>query len=255
MKTIKMLSVICFLLITTISVRAQGNAVAKPTIIFVHGIWADGSSWITEINALQAKGYHVVSVQNPVTSLADDVAATKRAIELAPGKVILVGHSWGGFVITQAGNDPKVAGLVYVAAFAPATGENVKTLSANGPGTDLMKYFVISKDGYIFLTMAGIKTVFAADLTPKQQSAVFAVQTPANHTVFDEKLTGAPAWQTKPSWYIVSKNDKAINPALERFMSKRIKAKTIEIASSHVAMVAHPKEVLAVIEEAATAKK
>lgn len=236
--------------ISTFNVRAQATG-AKPTIIFVHGIWADGSSWAAEINDLQAKGYPVISVQNPITSLADDVAATKRAIARAKGNVILVGHSWGGFVITQAGNDPKVVGLVYVAAFAPDLGETVPTLSSHGPAGKLATYFE-PQDGFIFLSKAGVKTVFAQDLPAAQQDLIYATQTPAYQSVFGDK-SGEPAWKTKPSWYIVSKSDGAISPDLERFMAKRIKAKTTEVEASHVVMMSHPKEVLAIIEEAANA--
>jgi len=250
MKTIKLLFVLFIMLLGISGARAQGD---KPTIIFVHGIWADGSCWASQIEALQAKGYPVISVQNPITSLADDVAATKRAIARAKGKVILVGHSWGGFVITQAGNDPKVIGLVYVAAFAPDLGESVPTLSANGPANDLAKYFE-PQDGFIFLSRAGVGTVFAQDLNAKQQDLVYATQIPASQTVFGDK-SGEPAWKTKPSWYIVSKSDNAISPVLERFMSKRMKATTTEIESSHVVMLSHPKEVLAIIEAAAESAK
>ena len=249
MKNAKMLSVLLVVLISTLNLCAQSTA--KPTIIFVHGIWADGSSWETQIKALQAKGYPVISVQNPITSLADDVAATKRAIARAKGNVILVGHSWGGFVITQAGNDPKVVGLVYVAAFAPDLGESVPTLSANGPTNTLGNYFE-PQDGFIFLSRAGVGTVFAQDLSAKQQDMIYATQIPASQTVFGDK-SGEPAWKTKASWFIVSKSDKAISPDLERFMAKRIKAKTTEIESSHVVMISHPEAVLAIIEEAATA--
>jgi len=249
MKTIKMLSVLLVILIGTLNLRAQSST--KPTIIFVHGIWADGSSWAAQIEALQAKGYPVISVQNPITSLADDVAATKRAIARAKGNVILVGHSWGGFVITQAGNDPKVVGLVYVAAFAPDLGESVPTLSANGPANSLGKYFE-PQDGFIFLSRAGVGAVFAQDLSAKQQDVIYATQTPASQTVFGDK-SGEPAWKTKASWYIVSKSDNAISPDLERFMAKRIKAKTTEIDASHVVMISHPAAVLAIIEEAANA--
>jgi pimeloyl-ACP methyl ester carboxylesterase len=250
MKSIKTLIILLVILTGTLNVRAQGD---KPTIIFVHGIWADGTSWAAQIEALQNEGYPVISVQNPITSLADDVAATKRAIARAKGKVILVGHSWGGFVITQAGNDPKVVGLVYVAAFAPDAGESVPTLSANGPANDLAKYFE-PQDGFIYLSRAGVGTVFAQDLSSKQQDMIYATQIPASQTVFGDK-SGEPAWKTKPSWYIVSKSDNAISPVLERFMSKRIKATTTEIESSHVVMVSHPKEVLAVIEAAINAAK
>lgn len=248
MKTFKTLSILMFLIIGTSAVNAQTTG-AKPTIIFVHGIWADGSCWTSEITDLQAKGYNVISVQNPVTSLADDVAATKRAIAMAKGNVILVGHSWGGFVITQAGNDPKVVGLVYIAAFAPDSGETLLSLLAKAPANTLTTYFV-PQDGFIYLSEAGIKTVFAQDLTPKQQALLYATQIPASQSTFADK-SGEPAWKAKACWYIVAKNDAAINPDLERLMSKRMNAKTSEVESSHVVMLSHPKDVIMLIEEAA----
>jgi pimeloyl-ACP methyl ester carboxylesterase len=238
-------------LLVATGTQAQTANCEKPTIIFVHGIWADGSCWANQIAALQAKGYPVISVQNPINSLSEDVAATQRAIDLVQGKIILVGHSWAGLVITQAGNDPKVVGLVYLAAFAPDSGESLSSVSENAPHTELTKYLV-SSGGYVFLSEEGVKTVFAADLNPKQQALVYATQTPASHTVFGDK-SGKPAWKQKPSWYIVAQNDKAVHPNLERFMSKRMNAKTIELASSHVMMLSHPTEVLNVIEEAANA--
>lgn len=253
MKSFKIFAASLLVLASTAITSAQTATSTKPTIVFVHGIWADGSSWSEEITTLQSKGYNVLSVENPVTSLADDVAATKKLIDLAPGNVILVGHSWGGFVITQAGNDPKVVGLVYAAAFAPDADETVPSLSANAPQTELGKYFVPS-GGSLFLSKDGIKTVFAADVSAKQQGLIYATQVPAPQTLFGEK-SGAPAWKQKPSWYIVAKSDKAINPELERFMAKRINAKTTEIESSHVVLVSHAKEVVAIIEEAANAKK
>jgi len=245
-------SVLLLTLMVSFSARAQTSVKEKPTIIFVHGIWADGSCFTSQIEALQAKGYHVFAVQNAVTSLADDVAATQRAIDQVKGKVILVGHSWGGMVITQAGNDPKVVGLVYLAAYAPDLGESLAVVSANAPQTELKKYLAPTGD-FVYISEEGVKKVFAGDLTPKQQASVYATQTPAFHTVFDDK-SGAPAWKTKPTWYVVAKNDKTIHPDLERFMAKRIKAKTIELESSHVEMLARPAEVLKVIEEAANFK-
>lgn len=252
MQTVKGYPVILLILLATVSVSAQKENTDKPTIIFVHGVWADGSCWNEEIAALQAKGYSVVSVQNPLTSLADDVATTQRAIDMAKGKVILVAHSWGGYVITQAGNDPKVEGLVYVAAYAPDLGETIPALSANGPQTELGKYFVPAGD-FLYLSESGIDTVFAADLSAKQQRLVYATQIPASKSLFADK-SEAPAWKQKPTWYIVAKQDRAIHPDLERFMSKRMKATTIELESSHVVMNSHPKEVLKVIEEAAQFK-
>jgi pimeloyl-ACP methyl ester carboxylesterase len=235
-----------------IEASGQSGSDEKPTIIFVHGIWADGSCFINQIEELQAKGYHVISVQNGVTGLADDVAETQKAIGLVKGKVILVGHSWGGMVITQAGNDPKVVGLVYLAAYGPDKGESVASLSANAPQTELVKYLVPS-GGSVFMTEEGVKKVFAEELSPKKQALIYATQVPAAHTVFDDK-GGEPAWKTRPSWFVVPKNDKTIHPDLERFMAKRMNAKTTEIPSGHVVMLSHPEEVLKVIEEAASYK-
>jgi len=230
--------------------NAQRAASEKPTIVFVHGIWADGSCWTAQITALQAEGYNVLSVQNPLTSLADDVAAVKTVIANVKGKVILVGHSWGGFVITQAGNDPKVVGLVYVAAFAPDQGETLPSLSKKIEAqTELGKYFAPSGD-YFFLSQEGIKTAFAADVSSKTQGLLYATQIPANKALFGGESI-EPAWKQKPSWYIVAKSDKAIHPDLERFMAKRMNAKTTEIEASHVVMMSHPKEILQIIEEAA----
>lgn len=252
MNRIKLKTIIVLTLLIATITMAQTSNTTKPTIIFVHGIWADGSCWVNQIKALQAKGYNVMSVQNAVTSLADDVAATKRAIGLAKGKVILVGHSWGGMVITQAGNDPKVEGLVYLAAYGPEEGESVADVSKNAAETELSKYLV-PLDGSVFLSEEGVKKVFATDLHAEQQSLIYATQVPAAHTVFDDK-SGAPAWKNKPCWCVVAKNDKTINPDLERFMAKRMKAKTIELSSSHVMMLSHATEVLQVIEQAAIHK-
>lgn len=248
MKTVQTLLLLSSMFASEVS--GQTGQSEKPTIIFVHGIWADGSCFTSQIETLQAKGYTVMAVQNGVTGLADDVAATQRAIDLAKGKVILVGHSWGGMVITQAGNDPKVVGLVYLAAYGPDAGESVLTVSANAPQTELSKYLVPS-GGHVFLSEEGVRKVFADELNPKQQALAYATQVPAAHTVFDDK-GGAPAWKGKPSWYIVAKNDKTIHPDLERFMAKRMNARTIELVSGHVMMLSHPAEVLKVIEEAAT---
>ncbi|MFA6083587.1 alpha/beta hydrolase [Mucilaginibacter sp.] len=253
MKSIKILTVLIAALFSVATVSAQSTANTKPTIIFVHGIWADGSSWAAEFSELQAKGYNVILVQNPLTSLAEDVASTQRAIDQAPGKVILVGHSWGGFVITQAGNDPKVTGLVYVAGFAPDAGETIPTLSANGSATELSKYFVAT-GGYLYLSEEGIKKVFAPDLGEREQDFIFASQVPASQAILADKLTD-PAWKTKASWFIISKNDKTISPDLERFMAKRMNAKTTEIESGHLSLISHSKEVVAVIEAAANSKQ
>ena len=220
----------------------------KPTIVFVHGLWADGSSWSKVMTILQAQGYNTIAVQNPTTSLEDDVAATKRALDRIEGPVVLVGHSWGGFVITQAGNDPKVKSLVYVAALVPDEGETIPVLSANATGNNLGSFFD-SKDGFIKLSKEGIYKAFAQDLTIKEKAIVYATQTPASEAVFGAK-SGTPAWKTKPSFFVVAKKDGAINPALERFMAKRIKAKTIELDASHVPMISKPQEVANLIDAA-----
>jgi pimeloyl-ACP methyl ester carboxylesterase len=252
MKTLKSISLLILALLVNAGVKAQTPATEKPTIVFVHGIWADGSSFNEQTAALQAKGYHVVAIQNPITSLAEDVATTQRALNLIRGKVILVGHSWGGFVISQVGNDPKVVGMIYLAAYAPELDETVLTVSANAGPTELTKYFAES-GGYVYITEEGVKKVFANDLTPKQQALIYATQTPAFHTVFNDK-SGAPAWKVRPTWYVVAKDDKTINPDLQRFMAKRMKAKTIELQSSHVVMNSRPQDVLKLIEEAANYK-
>ncbi|MEN2398681.1 alpha/beta hydrolase [Flavobacterium sp. MC2016-06] len=252
MKTIQLYTILLLIILVGAGAQAQKNNIEKPTIVFVHGVWADGTSFSNQITALQGKGYKVVSVQNPVTSLAEDVAATKRAIELITGKVILVGHSWGGFVISQFSNEPKVAGLVYLAGFAPEEGETIVSLNKNASETELSKYLVPS-NGYVFLSEQGVKTVFAGDLNTKQQELIYATQIPASHTIFADK-SEEPAWKNKPSWYVVAKNDKTINPDLERFMAVRMKAKTVELESSHVVMNSKPNEVLKVIEEAVNFK-
>lgn len=225
----------------------------KPTIVLVHGLWADGSSWGKIINPLVDKGYNVIAVQNPTTSLAEDVAATKTAIDRAGGDVILVGHSWGGFVITEAGADPRVKALVYIAAFAPDKGEGVPALSEKFAATELQK-FLQQTNGTLTLSRDGVAKAFAGDLTAKEQDVVFAVQTPASPAVFAGVGENA-AWKTKPSWYVVAEEDKTINPELEKFMASRAKAKTMVLKASHVAMLSKPNEVLAVILEAAQSVK
>ena len=256
MKIIK--TVLLFIALTTVSLYSQAqkniNKInnQKPTIIFVHGLWADGSCWNNVIATLQAEGYKVVSAQNPTTSLVDDVAAVKKALDRTEGPVILVGHSWGGFVITEAGIDKRVVGLVYVAGFAPDANETAVDLLGKAAPNDLSKYFQVN-NGFITLTQTGIKKAFAADLTEKQQLQLYATQTPAAQSVFGAK-NSVPAWKEKPSWYIVAKNDQAINPDLERLMAKRINAVTVETLSSHVVMLAQPNVVVKIIKEAAAKK-
>ena len=220
----------------------------KPTIVFVHGLWADGTCWNKVIPSLLEQGFNVISVQNPTTSLEDDVAATKRAIKLAGGDVILVSHSWGGFVITNAGDDPHVKALVYVAAYAPDQGETVPSVSEKAPATQLTN-FVQKTDGFLTLSKEGVTKAFANGLPADEQDMIFCVQQPASENVF-KGVTSHVAWKQKPSWYVVAADDHTINPDLERLMAERAKAKTTVVKSPHVAMIAQPKEVLAVILDA-----
>jgi pimeloyl-ACP methyl ester carboxylesterase len=229
------------------------NAPVK-NIILVHGAFADGSSWSKVIPLLQSKGFHVRSVGIPLTSFADDVAATKRAIGAEEGPVILVGHSYGGLVITEAGNDSKVAGLVYVAAFAPDANQTITEISKPFPPPLGMSKLTPLPNGFLLLSPEGIDTAFAQDLSKEERALLVAVQPQTAGSIFEAKPTVA-AWRTKPSWYVVASNDNMIAPEQEKSMAKQINAATTTLASSHVAMLSHPKEVAKVIEDAAAGKK
>ena len=250
MKSTSILAVVGGLLLGLNAVAQTGGSInSKPTIVFVHGLWADGSCWSKVINPLVNKGYKVLSVQNPTTSLEDDVAATKRVIDRADGDVVLVGHSWGGFVITEAGADPRVKALVYIAAFAPDKGETAGSLNESVAPT-ILHGFIQNANGYLTLSREGVSKAFASDLRPEEQDVVYAVQQPAFQKVFGDVGVNA-AWKTKPSWYVVASEDHAINPELEKRMAKRANAKTAILESSHVAMLSKPNEVLDVILDAA----
>jgi pimeloyl-ACP methyl ester carboxylesterase len=218
-------------------------------IVFVHGAFADGSSWAKVIPLLQAKGYNVVAVQNPLTSFADDVTAAKRAIALMDGPVLLVGHSYGGMVISEAGKDPKVAGLVYIAALIPEEGQNVTDVNAAMPTTGVERLFQLSPEGFLYLPLKGIDEHFAQDVSPEERKIIFATQGAWAASATQEKVY-SPAWKTKPSWVIVAAKDGMINPDLQRFKAKLIKATTVELASSHVPMVSQPGKVADFITEA-----
>jgi pimeloyl-ACP methyl ester carboxylesterase len=219
-------------------------------VVLVHGAWADGSSWAKVIPLLEKAGLKATAVQNPLTGFEDDVAATRRAIALQDGPVILVGHSWGGVVITEAGADAKVAGLVYVAAFAPDVGEPVGELGKDFPPPPGLAEARPDATGYLTLTTKGVFDNFAFDLPLAQRKLIFATQGATNSTVFGAKVSNA-AWKTKPSWYIVAANDRMIQPELERKFAKTIKAQTVTLPTSHVAMLARPAEVANVIIRAA----
>ena len=233
------------------SKMSPGDHVAPPikNVVLVHGAFADGSSWAKVIALLVAKGYHVVAVQNPLSSLGDDVAATKRAIALMDGPVILVGHSWAGMVITEAGNDPKVAGLVYIAAFAPNDGQAAADLGTAYPAPPGAAEAKPDAAGYLSLTRQGVEQDFAPDLPPAERAVVYATQGPWSSKSLAEKITTA-AWKSKPSWYIAV-DDRMIAPQYELEAAALIKATTTKLKSSHVAMLSHPQAVAAVIMDAA----
>lgn len=226
---------------------------AKPTIVLVHGAFADGSSWAKVIPILENDGYPVIAVQNPLTSLADDVATTKRVIEAQKGPVVVVGHSYGGAVITAAAAaTPNVKALVYVAAFAPEADEVLAAPGAKFPPPALSSALVPDAAGFLYVDRAKFHDVICSDIPLADARVIAAAQKPVNGSVFTAPVPGG-AWKTIPSWYIVATEDRAINPDLERFYAKRIGATTTEIKSSHVPLVSRPKEVAKVIEAAATA--
>jgi len=222
------------------------------TVVLVHGAWADGSSWNKVIPKLRAKGLPVIAVQNPLTSLEDDVAATKRAIADAKGPVVLVGHSWGGTVITEAGNDPKVEALVYVSAFANDVGESGNELIAAHPKPPALSTVRQDAAGFVFQTEEGVLKNFAPDLPKEEAESMAVTQGPLAGKTFEQTVTAA-AWKTKPSWFVVSSEDRVISPELEAALAKRMNAKTTVLASSHVSLLSHPTEVAKVIEDAVDA--
>jgi pimeloyl-ACP methyl ester carboxylesterase len=227
---------------------------AKPVIVLVHGAFADALGWQRVIPILQHDGYYVIAVENPLQSLDGDVANTKRVVDAQAGPVVLVGHSYGGAVITgAAADDPKVKALVYLAAFAPDAGELVGAFGDKYP-TDLGKGLRPDSVGFLTIDRKQFRNLFAADLPPGDSAVAAATQKPISATVFGASVPKA-AWRTIPSWYVVSKRDHAINPNLERFYAKRMHAHTTEVDASHVAFISHPAEIAKVIEAAATAAK
>ncbi|PZV37221.1 alpha/beta hydrolase [Mesorhizobium kowhaii] len=224
---------------------------ATKSVVLVHGGFVDGSGWDGVYQILKKDGYDVTIVQNPTTSLADDVAVTKRAIAAAPGNVILVGHSYGGVVVSEAGTDPKVAGVVYIAAFAPDAGESVSTLIANPPPGASVPPILPPVDGFLMLDKEKFAASFAADVRPSLASFMADSQVPWGVAALEGKVT-APAWKVKPSWYLVATDDKMIPPPAQRHMATRAQATVVEVPGSHAVYVSNPAGVAKLIEQAAT---
>jgi pimeloyl-ACP methyl ester carboxylesterase len=221
---------------------------AKPSIVFAHGLWADGSCFSKLIPTLQAEGHQVIASQHALDSVEGDVAMVIRAIGRVSAPVLLVGHSYGGTLITAAGTDDRVAGLVYIAALAPDETETSQSQQAQFPATDVFNYIEVA-DGRIWLQPEGTRA-FAGDLSEQEQQLVWATQAVPDANLFNAKAPGT-AWRTKPSWYIVANNDQTVHPDLERFVAKRMGAHTYDVDSSHVAMLSRPDFVLDVIRTAA----
>jgi pimeloyl-ACP methyl ester carboxylesterase len=222
-----------------------------PNIVLVHGAWADGSCWSAVIEHLQRDGYKVTAPQFPLTSLADNVARLREVLALQSGPTIVAGHSYGGQIITALGTDaPNVVGLVYIAAFGLDEGESIGALLAQGPITPALAHLAIDKQGFAWLPEDDFLHHFAADVDTVKAKVMYAVQQPLSATALQDVM-GIPAWKALPSWFLVATNDEAIPPDAERLFAKRMGATTIEVATSHVAMVSHPDDVVKLVETAA----
>jgi pimeloyl-ACP methyl ester carboxylesterase len=225
----------------------------RPNVVLVHGAWADGSSWSAVIEHLQADGYHVIAPQFPLTSIADDVARLRQVLDFQDGPTIVAGHSYGGQIMTSLGTDaPNVAGLVYIAAFGIDEGESLGALLSQGPVTPALAHLFTDKQGFGWLSEDDFVHHFAADVDPVKAKAMYAVQQALAGSAFTDVM-GVPAWKSLPSWYLVATEDQAIPPDAERLFASRMGATTVEVPSSHVAMVSHPDEVTQLIETAAAA--
>ena len=225
---------------------------AAATIVLVHGAWADGSSWNKVIPLLQAKGLPVVAVQLPLTSLGDDLAVTQRMISTIDGPIVLVGHSWGGMAVTQAGGDPKVAALVYLSAFAPEIGESGSSLIGAHPAPPALSTFATDSAGFTYQTVEGMVSNVAPDLPEADARVLAATQGRLAGVAFGQTTTAA-AWKTKPSWFIVTIGDRVVSAELQRAEAERMAAKVTVLNASHMSLLSQPDKVAAVIEEAAAA--
>ena len=225
----------------------------RPNIALVHGAWAEGSCWSAVIERLQADGYRVTAPQFPLTSLADDVARLRQVLALQDGPTVIAGHSYGCQVITALGTDtPKVVGLVYIAAFGIDEGESLGGLLSQGPPTPALAHRFVDDQGFVWLTEDDFVNHFAGDVDPVKAKVLYAVQQPLAASGFDEMMA-VPAWKVVPSWYLVSQDDQALPPDVQRMFANRMNATTIEVPSGHLAMVSHPAEVVKLIETAAEA--
>jgi len=229
---------------------AEIQGLKTTNVVLVHGGFVDGSGWEGVYKILRKDGYTVSVVQNPTISLADDVAATKRIVAVQNGPVVLVGHSYGGAVITEAGNDPKVAGLVYITAFAPGKGESVSTLIKDPPPGAPVPPILPPQDGYLFLDKVKFPASFAGDVDDERAAFMADSQVPWGMDALSGTIS-EPAWKTKPSWYLVATDDKMIPPEAQRFMAKRAGSTVIEVAGSHAIYLSQPNAVAALIEKAA----
>jgi pimeloyl-ACP methyl ester carboxylesterase len=224
----------------------------RPNIILVHGAWADGSCWSDVIERLQAEGFAVRAPQFPLSSLADDVARLREVLDFQDGPTIIVGHSYGGQIMTALGEDtPNVVGLVYIAAFGLDEGESLGALLSQGPVTPALAHQFTDSRGYVWLSEDDFVNHFAGDVDPTRARVMYAVQQALASSAFADVM-GIPAWRSVPSWYLVAENDEAIPPDAERQFAARMGATTVEIPSSHVAMVSHPAEVADLVEKAAS---
>ncbi|WP_236234005.1 alpha/beta fold hydrolase [Pseudomonas tohonis] len=250
MKTINTrIATLALALATTLGASISHAESTPPSVVIVHGAFADGSDWARVVPLLQARGIAVTVVQNPLTSLADDVAATRRALRNQPGKVVLVGHSWGGTVISEAGDQNNVGALVYVAAFAPDAGQISGEQGKGAPTPPGIGQIKPDANGFLYLTPEGMAKDFAQDLPAEQTAVMSATQGPIRASAFEEKTTVA-AWKTKPSWYVLASEDRMIHPDVQRASAKRIGARVTELHSSHVPQQSQPAAVAAVILQA-----
>ena len=247
---------ITFVLAMAFIITSAGSARAeteKPNIILVHGAWADGSSWSAVIQRLQEQGYNVTAPQFPLTSLADDLARLRQVLAVQDGPTIVVGHSYGGQIITALGTDaPNVVGLVYIAAFGLDQGESLGALLSQGPPPPALAHLRIDAQGFAWLPQDDFVNHFAGDAKTEQANIMYAVQQPLHLSAVAD-IMGTPAWRTLPSWYMVATSDEAIHPDAERFFAQRMGATTVEVESSHVPMVSHPNVVTKFIVKAAQA--